>query len=62
MWNGNAVPVGGFLLATALVSLAGCDLGAAPRNKAALRIAAIPTPQRAVSDRPGAGPRLASRA
>ena len=35
MWNGNAVPVGGFLLATALVSLAGCDLGAAPRNKAA---------------------------
>ena len=35
MWNGNAVPVGGFLLATALVSLAGCDIGVAPRNEAA---------------------------
>ena len=35
MWNGNAVAVGGFLLATTLVPLAGCDIGAAPRNKAA---------------------------
>jgi hypothetical protein len=35
MWNGNAVPVGGFLLATASVVLAGCDVGGAPRNEAA---------------------------
>ena len=35
MWNGNAVAVGGFLLATTLVPLAGCDIGVAPRNKAA---------------------------
>ncbi len=35
MWNGNASPVGGLLLATALVSLAGCDVGVAPRNEAA---------------------------
>lgn len=35
MWNGNVVPVGGFLLATALVSLAGCDAGVPPRNEAA---------------------------
>ena len=35
MWNGNAVAVGGFLLATALVPLAGCDIGVAPRNEAA---------------------------
>jgi len=32
MWNGNAVPVGGFLLATASVLLVGCDIGGAPRN------------------------------
>jgi hypothetical protein len=35
MWNGNAVAVGGFLLATTLVPLAGCDIGTTPRNKAA---------------------------
>ena len=35
MWNGNAVAVSGFLLATGLVSLAGCDIGVAPRNEAA---------------------------
>ena len=34
MWNGNAVSVGGLLLATALISLAGCDIGDAPRHAA----------------------------
>ncbi len=35
MWNGNAVAVGGFLLATASVLFAGCDIGGTPRNEAA---------------------------
>ena len=35
MWNGNTIAVGGFLLATTLVPLAGCDFGATPRNQAA---------------------------
>jgi hypothetical protein len=30
MWNGNAVPVGAFALALAIVSIGGCDPGAAP--------------------------------
>jgi hypothetical protein len=34
MWNGNAVPAGRFLLA-ALILLAGCDSGTAPRQEAA---------------------------
>jgi hypothetical protein len=54
----NAVAVGGFLLATTLVSLAGCDIGAAPRNKA-VRITATPISTRGGST--GAEPRLASR-
>ena len=35
MWNGNAVAVGGFLLATASALLAGCDIGTASRNEVA---------------------------
>ena len=62
MWNGNAVAVGGFLLATTLVPLAGCDIGGAPRNKAAYESRQFRTSQRPVSDRPGAEPRLAPRA
>jgi hypothetical protein len=32
MWNGNAVPVGAFVLALSIVSIGGCDLGAAPQQ------------------------------
>ena len=35
MWNGNAVAVGGFLLATTSVLLTGCDTGGTTRNEAA---------------------------
>lgn len=34
MWNGNAVAVGAFALALSIVSIGGCDRGAAPRQAA----------------------------